>query len=105
MIKLDYITPGSSVGQIGIPGNLRDSVVAFYKAMVASGRQIRLDLSFNLCCNASYLGIWQGHVHDHRQPVCRDSGGRDGRHNSQRISLIAHWIGAMANQISGSNKG
>jgi hypothetical protein len=104
MIKLDYITPGSSVGQIGMPGNLSDSVVAFDKAIVASGRQIRLDLSSNLCCNAPYLGIWQGHVHDQRQPVCRDSGDHDGRHNNQRISLITHWIGAMANLISGSNK-
>jgi alpha-galactosidase len=59
MIKLDFITPGSYVGAIGMPSNLSASTIAFHQAIVNSGRQIRLDLSSNVCRNEPYLGIWQ----------------------------------------------
>jgi alpha-galactosidase len=69
MIKLDYITPGSSVGSIGMPSNLSDSAIAFHKAITNSGRRIRLHLSLNVCRNEPYLGIWQASADSMRVAV------------------------------------
>jgi alpha-galactosidase len=59
MIKLDYLTPGSSVGSLTMPANVSASAIAHHEAIVNSGRQIRLDLSSNVCRNSPYLGIWE----------------------------------------------
>jgi alpha-galactosidase len=75
MIKLDYITPGSSVGSIGMPANLSDSVIAFHRAIVNNGRQIRLDISSNICRNSPYLGIWQTNADSMRVAVDIDTYG------------------------------
>jgi alpha-galactosidase len=150
MIKLDYITPGSSVGSIGMPSNLSASAIAFHEAIINSGRQIRLDLSSNICRNDPYLGIWQANADSMRVAVDIDSYGArvfvgiwkiqgtieqyrqfinlqvaankpmtiypdmdnlfvanpasvTGVSDSQRITLMSHWIGASANLILGSD--
>ncbi|WYZ42736.1 hypothetical protein EsH8_VI_000435 [Colletotrichum jinshuiense] len=59
MIKLDYITPGSSVGDYAVPANTSGAAIAYHRAIVNNGRQIRLDLSSNICRNEPYLGIWE----------------------------------------------
>lgn len=49
MIKLDYITPGSSTGNQGNPSNTSASTIAYHQAIANDGRSIRLDLSSNVC--------------------------------------------------------
>ncbi|KAL4902186.1 hypothetical protein BDW74DRAFT_186949 [Aspergillus multicolor] len=59
MIKLDYITPGSIIGNAGYPADTSASATAYHNAIANSGRQIRLDLSANLCRAEPYLSIWE----------------------------------------------
>jgi alpha-galactosidase len=58
MIKLDYVTPGSSTRNQGYPSNTSASAIAFHQAITNNGRSIRLDLSSNVCRDEPYLGIW-----------------------------------------------
>jgi alpha-galactosidase len=51
MLKLDYLTPGSSVGDYGVPADTSGAAVAYHNAIINNGRQIRLDLSSNVCRN------------------------------------------------------
>ncbi|KFY33461.1 hypothetical protein V494_07602 [Pseudogymnoascus sp. VKM F-4513 (FW-928)] len=60
MIKLDYITPGSNVGDYGVPADTSGAAIAYHRAIINNGRQIRLDLSSNICRNEPYLEIWEG---------------------------------------------
>jgi alpha-galactosidase len=59
MIKLDYITPGSSVGDYGVPADTSGAVVAYHQAIFNNGRQSRLDVLSNVCRSDPYLGIWE----------------------------------------------
>lgn len=59
MVKLDYLTPGSAVGTRPVPDNTSASAIAYHEAIVKNGRQIRLDLSSNVCRNEPYLDIWE----------------------------------------------
>ncbi|KAJ5740390.1 hypothetical protein N7493_000262 [Penicillium malachiteum] len=69
MIKLDYITPGSSTGDAGYPSNSSASAIAYHQAIANSGRSIRLDLSSNVCRDEPNLGIWEANVESIRLPV------------------------------------
>ncbi|KAJ3530153.1 hypothetical protein NM208_g9454 [Fusarium decemcellulare] len=69
MIKLDYITPGSSVGEYPVPADTSGAAAAYHRAIVNNGRQIRLDLSSNICRNEPYLGIWESSADSMRLAV------------------------------------
>ncbi|KAI9042972.1 uncharacterized protein KD926_004763 [Aspergillus affinis] len=58
MIKLEYITPGSIVQDFATPPDTSGAAIAYHRAILNSGRQIRLDLSSNICRNNPYLDIW-----------------------------------------------
>ncbi|ETS73955.1 hypothetical protein PFICI_13821 [Pestalotiopsis fici W106-1] len=69
MIKLDYITPGSQIGDSGEPSNTSAAAIAYHQAIINSGRQIRLDLSANVCRNSPYLGLWEANADSIRVAV------------------------------------
>jgi alpha-galactosidase len=69
MIKLDYITPGSSVGEYPVPADTSGAAIAYHRAIINNGRQIRLDLSSNICRNEPYLGIWESSADSMRLAV------------------------------------
>ncbi|KAL1964378.1 hypothetical protein VTN77DRAFT_7063 [Rasamsonia byssochlamydoides] len=58
MIKLDFVTPGSPWNGANLVCNNSAAVEAYHKAIANSGRQIRLDLSWKLCRNETYLPVW-----------------------------------------------
>lgn len=58
MIKLDFVTPGSPQNGANLVCNNSAAVEAYHKAIANSGRQIRLDLSWKLCRNETYLPVW-----------------------------------------------
>lgn len=58
-IKLDFITPGSPDNGGHLPPDNSGSVIAYHKAIQASGRQMRLDISWKLERNATYFKIWE----------------------------------------------
>lgn len=58
MIKLDFVTPGSPWNGANLVCDNSPAVIAFHNAIKNSGRQIRLDLSWKLCRNETYLPIW-----------------------------------------------
>ncbi|KAF7541159.1 hypothetical protein G7054_g857 [Neopestalotiopsis clavispora] len=69
MIKLDFLTPGSIVGSLPIPANTSAAAIAYHEAIANNGRQIRLDLSSNVCRNEPYLGIWKSSADSFRIAV------------------------------------
>ncbi|KAJ5610292.1 Alpha-galactosidase [Penicillium lagena] len=58
MIKLDFLTPGSPSNGANLPCNNSAAVEAYHKAIANSGQQVRLDLSWKLCRNETYLPLW-----------------------------------------------
>jgi alpha-galactosidase len=58
MIKLDFVTPGSPWNGANLVCNNSAAVQFFHKAIENSGHQVRLDLSWKLCRNETYLPIW-----------------------------------------------
>jgi alpha-galactosidase len=58
MIKLDFVTPGSPQNGANLVCNNSAAVEAYHNAIASSGRQIRLDLSWKLCRNETYLPVW-----------------------------------------------
>lgn len=69
MIKLDFITPGSIVGSLGMPSNVSFMTLAYHQAIANSGRQIRLDLSSNICRDKPYLGTWEASAESMRVAI------------------------------------
>ncbi|KAL2870908.1 glycoside hydrolase family 27 protein [Aspergillus lucknowensis] len=61
-IKLDFITPGSPNNGQNLPADQSASVVAFRKAIVQSGRQMRLDISWKLDRSATSFRIWNANA-------------------------------------------
>ncbi|CAL5873914.1 uncharacterized protein PFLUO_LOCUS8198 [Penicillium psychrofluorescens] len=58
MIKLDFLTPGSPSNGANLVCNNSAAVEAYHKAIENSGKQIRLDISWKLCRNETYLPLW-----------------------------------------------
>ncbi len=58
MIKVDYVTPGSNTEGSGMPANLSGTAIAYHRAIEKSGRQIRLDISSDVCRSEPYWSIW-----------------------------------------------
>jgi alpha-galactosidase len=58
LIKLDYITPGSPSNSGHLPPDNSGSVIAYHKAITASNRSIRLDISWKLERNETYFSKW-----------------------------------------------
>ncbi|RFU31432.1 hypothetical protein B7463_g4907, partial [Scytalidium lignicola] len=58
MVKLDFITPGSPQNGANLVCDNSAAATAFHKAIENSGRQVRLDLSWKLCRNETWLPFW-----------------------------------------------
>ena len=58
MIKLDFVTPGSPWNGANLVCNNTGTVEAYHKAIETNGRQMRLDLSWKLCRNETFLPVW-----------------------------------------------
>ncbi|PTB63289.1 glycoside hydrolase family 27 protein [Trichoderma citrinoviride] len=58
MLKLDFLTPGSPSNGANLACDSSDAVRAYQKAIKKSGRKIRLDISWKLCRNETWLPIW-----------------------------------------------
>ncbi|KID74805.1 alpha-galactosidase, partial [Metarhizium brunneum ARSEF 3297] len=61
LIKLDYVTPGSPPPpgkQSKLPANQSEAVIAYHKAIENSGRQMRLDISWQLDLSEPSFAIW-----------------------------------------------
>jgi alpha-galactosidase len=59
-IKLDFITPGSPQNGVNLACDNSVAVQMYQNAIKTSGRQIRLDLSWKLCRNETWLPVWSG---------------------------------------------
>lgn len=58
MIKLDYITPGSPQNGANLVCDSSEAVKMYQNAIKKSGRQMRLDISWKLCRNETWLPVW-----------------------------------------------
>jgi alpha-galactosidase len=58
MIKLDFLTPGSPSNGANLDCDSSGAATAYLNAIKASGRQMRLDLSWKLCRNETWLPFW-----------------------------------------------
>jgi alpha-galactosidase len=58
MIKLDFVTPGSPQNGANLVCDNSPSVKMYQNAIKNSGRQMRLDLSWKLCRNETWLPVW-----------------------------------------------
>ncbi|KAG0646374.1 Alpha-D-galactoside galactohydrolase 3 [Hyphodiscus hymeniophilus] len=150
MIKLDFITPGSPYNGANLVCNNSAAVEAYHNAIAQSGRQIRLDLSWKLCRNETYLPLWSKFGESMRTDQDIDNYGEDtfvawqevqraidnyrqyislqkqrgvaitiypdmdnlfvgnaanvtGVSDTQRITIMNHWLGAAANLVIGSD--
>ena len=66
MIKLDFVTPGSPWNGANLVSNNSGAVIAYHNAIMNSGQQIRLDLSWKLCRNDTYYDIWKANAESMR---------------------------------------
>nr|C8VJZ7.2 PUTATIVE PSEUDOGENE: RecName: Full=Putative alpha-galactosidase 8; AltName: Full=Alpha-D-galactoside galactohydrolase 8; AltName: Full=Melibiase 8; Flags: Precursor [Aspergillus nidulans FGSC A4] len=62
MIKLDYVTPGSTFQDTCMPGNLNASAIAYHCAIEKSGRKFQLDVSSDVCRSQPYWGTWNSNA-------------------------------------------
>lgn len=58
MIKLDFVTPGSPSNGANLACDSSGAVKAYESAIKKSGRQMRLDISWKLCRNETWLPVW-----------------------------------------------
>lgn len=58
LLKLDFITPGSPQNGANLACDSSPAVKAYQTAIERSGRQIRLDISWKLCRNETWLPVW-----------------------------------------------
>ena len=150
MIKLDFVTPGSPQNGANLVCNNSPAVQAYQNAIEKSGHQIRLDLSWKLCRNETYLPLWSSLADSMRTDQDINNYGQDtfvawqqvqraidnyrqfislqkqrevpitiypdmdnlfvgnpqqvtGMSDSQRYTIMNHWLGAAANLIIGSD--
>jgi alpha-galactosidase len=66
LIKFDYVTPGSPSNGGNLSPDTSAEVVAYHKAIAASGRSIRLDISWKLDRSATYQKIWSSNADSQR---------------------------------------
>jgi alpha-galactosidase len=62
LIKLDYVTPGSPSNGGNLPPDNSGEVIAYHKAIAASGRRMRLNISWKLERNETYFKIWSSNA-------------------------------------------
>lgn len=62
LIKLDYVTPGSPDNGGHLPANNSGSVIAYHNAIKGFGGAMRLDISWKLERNSTYLDIWEANA-------------------------------------------
>jgi alpha-galactosidase len=66
LAKLDYITPGSPSNGGNFPPDNSGEVITYHKAIAASGRPTRLDISWKLERNDTYQKIWSRNADSQR---------------------------------------
>jgi alpha-galactosidase len=66
LIKFDYVTPGSPSNGGSLSPDTSAEVNAYHKAIAASGRSIRLDISWKLDRSASYQKVWSSNADSQR---------------------------------------
>ncbi|KAJ3790408.1 glycoside hydrolase superfamily [Lentinula aff. detonsa] len=76
-IKLDFITPGSPDNGVSLPQNESQAVVNYHNAIVNSGRQMRLDISWKLARDPSDFSIWEGNADSFRTDQDINNAGAD----------------------------
>lgn len=150
MIKLDFVTPGSPYNGANLVCNNSAAVQAYQSAIEKSGHQIRLDLSWKLCRNETYLPFWSSFAESMRTDQDIDNYGQNtfvawrevqraidnyrqyislqkqrkipitiypdmdnlfvgnpenvtGVSDTQRYTIMNHWLGAAANLVIGSD--
>lgn len=150
MIKLDFVTPGSPYNGANLVCNNSAAVQAYQTAIENSGKQVRLDLSWKLCRNETYLPFWSSFAESMRTDQDIDNYGQPtfvawqevqravdnyrqyislqkqrgvpitiypdmdnlfvgnaenitGVSDTQRYTIMNHWLGAAANLIIGSD--
>jgi alpha-galactosidase len=77
LIKFDYVTPGSPSNGGNLPPDNSAEVIAYHKAIAASGRAIRLDISWKLERNSTYQKIWSGNADSQRTDQDINNSGQD----------------------------
>jgi alpha-galactosidase len=150
MVKLDFVTPGSPYNGANLVCNNSAVVEAYHNAIANSGHQIRLDISWKLCRNETYLPLYSSFAESMRTDFDIDNYGEDtfvawqevqraidnyrqyislqkqrgvaitiypdmdnlfvgnpenvtGVNDTQRYTIMNHWLGAAANLIIGSD--
>ena len=88
MIKLDYITPGSPQNGANLVCDNSDAVRAYNKAIEKSGRKMRLDISWKLCRNETWLPTWSSLAESFRTDQDADNYGTE--------TLLAWSVGQRA---------
>ena len=58
MLKLDFVTPGSPQNGANLLCDSSGAVTAYQKAIAKSGKKMRLDISWKLCRNETWLSRW-----------------------------------------------
>jgi alpha-galactosidase len=82
LIKLDYVTPGSPDNGGNLPANNSGSVIAYHNAIANSGSSIRLDISWKLERNSTYMDIWESSA---------DSMRTDQDINNSKADTLVSW--------------
>jgi alpha-galactosidase len=88
MIKLDYITPGSPQNGANLVCDSSEAVKMYKNAIKKSGRQMRLDISWKLCRNETWLPVWSELADSMRTDQDLDNYGTD--------TLMAWSVGQRA---------
>jgi alpha-galactosidase len=88
MIKLDYVTPGSPQNGANLVCDNSDAVRMFQNAIKKTGKQIRLDISWKLCRNETWLPVWSGLAESMRTDQDLDNYGQN--------TFMAWWTGQRA---------
>ena len=77
MIKLDFVTPGSPSNGANLLCNSSPAVQMYKNAIEKTGKQIRLDISWKLCRNETWLPVWSGLAESMRTDQDLDNYGTD----------------------------
>jgi alpha-galactosidase len=99
-LKLDFVTPGSPSNGANLACDSSASVSAYRKAIEKSGKKMRLDLSWKLCRNETWLPYWSGLAESMRTDQDIDNYGTqnfvDWQVAQRAIEMYRQYIGLQA---------
>ncbi|KAL7953974.1 glycoside hydrolase family 27 protein [Trichoderma compactum] len=100
MLKLDFMTPGRPSNGANIACDSSAAVKAYQKAIAKSGRKIRLDISWKLCRNETWLPVWSDFTESMRTDQDLDNYGTSTlmawQVNQRAIENYRQYIGLQA---------